>query len=200
MIAKLKGFIDSVDGNQIILDVHGVGYLVNCSQKTVDNVPKEGEPTTLFIETVVREDAFILYGFHNKDEKACFTLLTSVQGVGKKVGQAILSALDPSEIYQAIAHGEKAIITRADGVGPKLASRILNELKDKVGDVSSSLVSNKSKTVSLNDNIEDALSALVALGYKRNEIILALGSFDNNSLSTQDLIRECLNKLSRRAS
>ncbi len=200
MIAKLTGILDTIATQQVILDVRGVGYLVHCSQKTMDALPSIGQDTTLLIETVVREDAFILYGFHNQEEKDCFSLLTSVQGVGMKMGLAILSALTPSQIYQAISQGEKAILTQAEGVGPKLATRIVNELKDKINKINfNSLLSPPLPSVE-NQSLEDAIAALTSLGYKYNDVVYTLNALEIQNLSTQDLIRLGLAQLSRKVS
>ena len=131
MIGKLKGVIDAYGEDFVIVDVHGVGYVVHCSSRTLQNLPKVGEAAVLSIETHVREDMIRLYGFRSDPEREWFRLLQTVQGVGAKVALGILSVLDPGGLGTAIATGDKASVARAPGVGPKLAPRIVAELKDK---------------------------------------------------------------------
>ena len=131
MIGKLRGVVDSFGDDFVILDVAGVGYVVNCSSRTLQHLPRAGEPATLAIETQVREDSIRLFGFSRDAERDWFRLLQSVQGVGAKVALAILSILPPDELANAIAMQDKATVSRASGVGPKLAARIVAELKDK---------------------------------------------------------------------
>ena len=131
MIGKLRGIIDQISGNQIILDVGGVGYVVQAGARTLGAVGGAGEGATLLIETVVREDAITLYGFADAAERFWFKTLTTVQGVGPKVALSILSACTPDQLQLAIGARDHAPLTRAEGVGPKLAQRIVMELKDK---------------------------------------------------------------------
>jgi Holliday junction DNA helicase RuvA len=131
MIGKLRGVIDAYGENNVLLDVHGVGYLVHCSARTLQALPPAGEAATLAIETWVREDQIRLYGFATDLEREWFKLLTEVQGVGAKVALAVLSTLKIAELANAIALGDKAAVARTPGVGGKLAQRIVTELKDK---------------------------------------------------------------------
>ena len=131
MIGKLKGVVDSVDEEALILDVNGVGYLVSASARTLRALPAAGEPAELLIETHVREDAIRLYGFLTASEREWFRLLQSVQGVGAKVALGILGALSAEALSAAVARQDKAMMARAPGVGPKLAARLVLELKDK---------------------------------------------------------------------
>lgn len=131
MIAKLKGLVDSVGDDSAVIDVNGVGYLVFCSGRTLGRLAV-GEAAALAVETHVREDHIHLYGFTDATEREWFRLLTTVQGVGARVGLAILTVMTPLDLSQAIAAGDKAPLTRAAGVGPKLAGRIVSELKEKV--------------------------------------------------------------------
>jgi Holliday junction DNA helicase RuvA len=135
MIAKLTGTIDEIGTDNIVLDVNGVGYLVFCSSRTIGAIGSKGDGATIYTEMQVSETDMRLMGFASGSERDWFRLLISVQGVGGKVALAILSALEPGEISRAIAMGDKAMVSRANGVGPKLALRIVNELKDKVGGV-----------------------------------------------------------------
>ena len=131
MIGKLKGIIDSYGEDFIILDVQGVGYLVHCSARTLQALPAPGEAATLAIETHVREDQIRLFGFQSDAEREWFRLLQTVQGVGAKVALSVLGTFKPADLATAIAMRDKAAITRAPGVGPKVAERIVTELKDK---------------------------------------------------------------------
>ena len=131
MIGKLKGLIDSYGEDFVILDVNGVGYVVHCSTRTLQKLPRVGEASALAIETQVREDSIRLFGFASEAERDWFRLLQTVQGVGAKVALAILSILPANDLASAIAMQDKASVSRAPGVGPKLAARIVAELKDK---------------------------------------------------------------------
>lgn len=185
MFAKLTGIIDSITDGHIIIDVNGVGYLATASQRTIDALPALGQRTSLFIETRVREDAIQLFAFATKNEQELFSLLQSVQGIGGKAAMAILSALSPQQITAAIASGDKAMIARADGVGPKLALRVVTELKDKISKLGlgSNGIAVTSATTALasanaNNNslrhADDAISALVNLGYARADAFRAV--------------------------
>lgn len=181
MIAKLSGIMDSAGQDYLILDVSGVGYQVFASGRTLSRVQK-GEPVSLLIDTHVREDHIHLYGFMDKAEQEWFRLLTSVQGVGAKVGMAILGTCPVDRLGFAIAAGDAAFIRQADGVGPKLATRIVTELKDKAVKIDLAPPPPKAtgKVTKLTDeappaNIEnDAVSALVNLGYGRADAYSAV--------------------------
>ena len=208
MIGKLSGIIDSFGTDYVLLDVSGVGYLVHCSPRTLQQAGQTGDAASFLIDTHVREDAINLYGFKDALEQQWFRLLTSVQGVGARVGMAILGACPPERLGFAIASGDKAALTQADGVGPKLALRILTELKDKAGkiDLSSAIKAEGAKIASPQkepavsvDN--DAVSALVNLGYAKSDAFQAVlqakqKSNDNESASLSDLIRLALKELS----
>jgi Holliday junction DNA helicase RuvA len=173
VIAKLKGTVDSVDEGSAVVDVNGVGYLVSASSRTLRDLVVGG-PVTLLVETIVREDAIALYGFLETAERDWFRILTTVQGVGARVALSILSTLSPDEIARAIAAGDKASLSRPAGVGPKLAARLATELKDKAAAFGIAPAAHKASatgavvppTASVN---EDAVSALVNLGYRRVE-------------------------------
>ena len=177
MIGKLSGRIDQILENQVIIDVGGVGYLVACSPATLSRI-QEGESVSLLIDTNVREDAITLYGFLDASEQQWFRLLTSVQGVGAKAGMAILGVCPPDQLGFAIASGDKAALTRADGVGPKLAARILTELKDKAAKIDLSApktISSAPIAATAPKGIEnDAISALINLGYGRSDAYAAV--------------------------
>src|SRR5437899_11601122 len=133
MIAKLAGVVDQMEHDGAIIDVNGVGYRTFCSTRTVSRLPSAGSPVRLLIETHVREDHIHLYGFIDTAERDWFRLLTTVQGVGARLALAILSAVMPEALVLAIVAQDKAMLARAEGVGPRLAARILHELRDKVG-------------------------------------------------------------------
>jgi Holliday junction DNA helicase RuvA len=176
MIAKLTGLVDAVHRDHAIIDVGGVGYLVRCSTRTLSALPPAGGAASVSVETLVREDAIDLYGFATTRERDWFRLLTTVQGVGAKVALSILSTLSGDELAQAIMAQDKAMVSRADGVGPKLANRIVSELKDKVASGSFAPAPAVTAVPGLPaDAVADAVSALVNLGYRRAE---AAGAID----------------------
>ncbi len=200
MIAKLSGFIDTIADTFLIIDVGGVGYLVSCSGRTLRNIGPKGEKTTLFIETVMRAESLQLHGFGAREEQECFRLLITVQGVGMRMALSLLSALSPAEIYQGVAAQDKVTLTRADGVGPKLASRIVTELKDKIPAELGFSVPLSSLPSSLPPILEEATSALVNLGYRRLEAITVISKAQQNlgeNASLNDLIRQGLSLLAR---
>lgn len=172
MIAKLKGVVDAVDTDSAIVDVGGVGYLVSASARTLRNLVV-GEPATVLVETIVREDAIALYGFLETAERDWFRILTTVQGVGARVALSILSTLSPDEIARAIAAQDRATLSRPAGVGPKLAARLATELKDKAAAFGiaspASSAPDAAASVPTGSLNEDAVSALVNLGYRRVE-------------------------------
>lgn len=177
MIAKLTGRVDSLGDDWAVIDVGGVGYLVFCSGRTLGRLAV-GEAVGLVIETHVREDHIHLYGFMDAAERDWFRLLTQVQGVGAKVGMAILSTLDVDEILHAVAAGDRAALSRAPGVGGKLAGRIASELKDKVGAMAlGPMVAGGPRAqggVGIGGATSDAVSALVHLGYGASEALRAV--------------------------
>jgi len=181
MIGKLKGVVDSYGEDHVILDVHGVGYVVQCSTRTLQKLPRPGEAATLAIETQVREDAIRLFGFSSDAERDWFRLLQSVQGVGSKVALAILGVLAPAELSSAIGLQDKAAVARAPGVGPKLAARIVAELKDKApvfGSVDPAVarLAGEDEAKSAPAAVRDAISALVNLGYARPQAAAAVAA------------------------
>jgi Holliday junction DNA helicase RuvA len=199
MIAKLTGLVDSAGEDWAVLDVGGVGYLLFCSSRTLSRLPRIGEAARLFVETHVREDHIHLYGFADEEERAWFRLLQTVQGVGSKVALAILSTLSAADLGQAIAAGDKAMLSRPAGVGPKLAARLAVELKDKVGTVLPA-----GAFIALPEQVgaalEDAVSALVNLGYRRAEAQLAVVKASSTlgvDAKTPALIRAGLQELGR---
>jgi len=170
LIAKLKGVVDQVDADSAIVDVGGVGYLVSASARTLRNL-SAGDAVTVLVETIVREDAIALYGFLETAERDWFRILTTVQGVGARVALSILSTLSPDEIARAIAAQDRATLSRPAGVGAKLAARLATELKDKAAAFGVAPTSKIAEMASMPAGSinEDAVSALVNLGYKRVE-------------------------------
>ena len=167
MIAKLSGRIDSVADGSVVLDVGGVGYLVFCSNRTLSRL-NEGRAVALLIETQVREDGIHLYGFFDAEERRWFRLLIAIQGVGPKVALAVLGVLPIEELLTAIAMGDRASLSRAAGVGAKLAARIVVELKDKVGalPVPAAMAAVGAPAATGGSVTTDAVSALVNLGFR----------------------------------
>ncbi len=204
MIAVLTGRLDSRGENWAVVDVGGVGYLVFCSTSTLERLAPVGDTVRLEIETHVREDHINLYGFGDATEREWFRLLITVQGVGARVALAILTVLSPTDLTQAIAAADKVAVSRANGVGAKLAARIVSELKDKVGalpvsiDGRSSTRSNGAEApVAIS---EDAISALTNLGYGRTEAFSAIaraGGKLGEDPPLDELIRAGLQELSQ---
>jgi holliday junction DNA helicase RuvA len=205
VIGKLKGVIDAYGEDHVILDVHGVGYVVHCSSRTLQNLPSIGEAAVLSIETHVREDMIRLFGFRSDAEREWFRLLQSVQGVGAKVALGILSVLDPGSLGNAIATGDKASVARGPGVGPKLAQRIVSELKDKAPAFSSvdpALIrlSGAIEDRSVPVPVKDAISALVNLGYPQVQASAAIAAALKSAgeeAEAKTLIRLGLRELAR---
>jgi Holliday junction DNA helicase RuvA len=206
VIAKLRGIVDQVGEDWAVIDVNGVGYQVSCPGRTLGDLVV-GKPATLAIETQVREDRIQLFGFLDAGERDWFRLLQTVQGVGGRVALAILSALAPGQLVQVIASGDRAAITRADGVGPKLAARILTELKEKAGGIALGALAHQPATgkaakggAPATPNISvDAVSALVNLGYGRAEAFGAVASASQalgDAASLDALIKAGLKELS----
>ncbi|MGB3739747.1 MAG: Holliday junction branch migration protein RuvA [Pontixanthobacter sp.] len=201
MIAKLKGLLDETGDDWAVIDVGGVGYLVHCSTKTLAALGEKGEGCTVYTDLQVSENDMRLLGFADAAERDWFRLLNQVQGVGSKVALAILSALSTGEIQAACAGGDAAMVARANGVGPKLAGRIVNELKDKAGGLAVSLGGldsvNSVNTPGSGGAGADAVSALENLGFKpaaaSRAVQLALAELDEDA-SEGEVIRVALKK------
>ncbi|MFM5884509.1 MAG: Holliday junction branch migration protein RuvA [Novosphingobium sp.] len=172
MIARLSGTLDDFGPDWAVIDVGGVGYLVHCSAKTLDALGPRGERVTVHTELQVSENDLRLVGFASGEERAWFRLLTAVQGVGSKMALAVLSALSTDELSRACAAGDAAMVARAQGVGPKLAGRIVNELKDKAGGLPGGV--GIAMAVPAGSASADAVSALQNLGFKPNVATLAV--------------------------
>jgi Holliday junction DNA helicase RuvA len=205
MIGKLKGTIDSYGEDFVIVDVNGVGYLVHCSTRTLQSLPAQGEAVTLAIETYVREDQIRLFGFQSDIEREWFRLLQSVQGVGAKVALAVLSTLTASDLANAIALQDKAMIARAPGIGPKVAQRIVAELKTKAPAFSGESGGAMGLRQELGEGVAaapvaDAVSALSNLGYSRDQAATAVAAALKTAGENPDsakLIRLGLKELAR---
>lgn len=197
MIAQLNGRLVSAGIDHAVIDVNGVGYLVGASAKTLSALGGTGEFVTIHTEMLVSEDSIRLMGFASADERDWFKLLTSVQGVGAKVALAILSILVPDALRTAVARADSATIARANGVGPKLAQRIVNELKDKAGGVA---LGAGPAAVSASGPAADAVSALLNLGFKPTEASHAVNaaSEELGAAATLDaLVRLALKKAAK---
>jgi holliday junction DNA helicase RuvA len=205
MIGKLKGVIDGYGEDFVIVDVGGVGYVAHCSARTLQALPGTGEPVVLSIETHVREDQIRLFGFLSELEREWFRLLQTVQGVGTKVALSVLSTLKPADLANAVAMRDKATIARSPGVGPKVAERIVTELKDKAP----AYTSVDPAIVRLTGEVEerrapqpvlDAISALVNLGYGQPQAAAAVAAANRaagEGADAADLIRRGLRELAK---
>ncbi|KTT93690.1 Holliday junction branch migration protein RuvA [Sphingomonas sanguinis] len=199
MIAHLKGRLDSTGIDHAVIDVGGVGYLVGASARTLSAIGPVGEAAMLHTEMLVSEDSIRLVGFASADERDWFRLLTGVQGVGSRVALAILSALEPADLMRAIASGDKAMVARANGVGPKLAQRIVMELKDKVGGIVLAPGSGGGVAASAGAGA-DAVSALLNLGFRPAEANAAVATAEEElgaGASLDALVRLALRKAAK---
>lgn len=205
MIGKLSGTVDSIAADTAILDVGGVGYLVHASTATLASLPRLGEKTSMLIETHVREDRIQLIGFASESERDWYRLLLGLQGVGTKVALAVLGALPPRELARAIALGDRAAVVRAPGVGPKVAQRIVTELKDKVPALAEVDPVHRGLVADLDDaraprSVADAVSALLNLGYAEAQATGAVAAAMRNSEAdapAERLIRLALRELAK---
>ena len=203
MIAQLTGLVDALEDGRCVIDVAGVGYLVHASSRTLAALPRPPESVKLLVETHVREDAIQLFGFADTAERDWFRLLTTVQGVGPRVALSILSALTPRELIGAIAGRDQGSLTRAPGVGARLAARLLTELKDKVGAMPSSPgIAIQTPVARPAGTVGDALSALINLGYRRPEAQATVSRVTERlgeNAMLDAIIREALKELAGRA-
>jgi len=197
MIAKLRGLLDGFGADFAVVDVNGVGYLVYASSRTLSALGAIGEEIVLHTEMLDAEDSIRLVGFSTAAERDWFRLLTSVQGVGARVALAILSALSVDEVHRAVASGDNAMIARSQGVGPKLAQRIVHELKDKAGSIA---LGPGGPAVPAGSQSRDALSALANLGFRPAEAAAAVARAEAElgpEASLDALVREALRKAAR---
>lgn len=216
MIAKLRGILDSMGSNWAVIDVNGVYYHTFCSARTLDALGSAGQECRLHTEMYVREDVMALYGFATQEELDWFRVLTSVQGVGMKVGLAILSVASPAQLHSAVLRQDASTFTAADGVGPKLGTRLVNELKDKVAkqfgahaplslvpgnDAKSSAAGDAGASIASSDAFMDAASALINLGYKPFDVNQAVAFLrqEGHTGPVETLIPMALSRLSKKA-
>jgi Holliday junction DNA helicase RuvA len=200
MIGRLRGVVDGIEDGRCLIDVGGVGYVVFASTRTLSALPPHPGTASLLIETQVREDAISLYGFASSAEREWFRLLTTVQGVGAKVALGMLSALSPDQLIAAISTQDKAALTRAPGVGPKLAARLITELRERAGVMPGGAGILPSAPLPRAGAASDALSALTNLGYRRAEAEAALSramAEHGEDAALDVLIRSGLRSLSR---
>lgn len=204
MITKLKGLVDEISQTSVTLDVGGVGYYLTCSATTLQALPALGVPCVLWTHMNVREDDISLFGFHCPEELAFFRVLTSVQGVGGRVGLALLSIGSAQDIAKAILLQDQRFLTKADGVGPRLAARLVTELKDKIPSFTSASIPSTPSFAGTphppaNQDQQDAVQALVGLGYRPHEVApLIERLYDGASTPTvQEVIRLALAQLSK---
>ena len=200
MIAKLTGRLDTSGAGHAVIDVGGVGYLVEASARTLDALGPVGGDVTIHTEMLVGEDFLRLLGFARAEERDWFRLLTSVQGVGAKVGLAILSALEIGDLQRALASGDSAMIARANGVGPKLAQRITHELKDKAGGLGSTFGGSSPSSATIPGPLADAISALTGLGFKPGEASAAVAAASEElgaGANLDALVRAALKKAAK---
>ena len=205
MIGKLKGIIDSYGEDFIIVDVNGVGYVVHCSARTLQALPPTGDPVSLSIETHVREDQIRLFGFQSDIEREWFRLLQTVQGVGTKVALSILSTLRPADLASAIAMRDKAMVARSPGVGPKVAERVVTELKDKApkyADLDPAVVhlAGAVEDRRAPQPVADAVSALMNLDYGQPQAAAAVAAASRiagEGAEAERLIRLALKELAK---
>lgn len=200
MIAKLSGLVDATGDGWAVVDVGGVGYLVFCSSRTLSRLTI-GEAVRLLVETHVREDAILLYGFAETAEREWFRMLTTVQGVGAKAALAVLSALAADELVRAIAAGDRAAITRAAGVGPRLASRIIGELRERAAATAIGPAAAPSSVPIMEGGVGDAVSALVNLGFRPAEamnVVAEVAGRLGSEANTESLVRLGLAELGAR--
>ena len=198
MIARLSGALAEVAADHAVIDVAGVGYLVQASSRTLSAIGPVGGSVTIFTELQVREDSMTLFGFGSAAERDWFRLLTGVQGVGGRVALAILSALSADELQRAVASGDKAMVARAQGVGPKLAERIVRELKDKVGGIA--LGPGAPAAIPGGGAANDAVSALTNLGFRPAEASAAVAAANDelgDGATLDALVRLALKKAAR---
>jgi Holliday junction DNA helicase RuvA len=202
MIARLRGVLDSRAADHLVIDVGGVGYLVHCSTRTLGTLPGTGQALDLHIETQVRAESLMLYGFADRAERSWFRSLQQVQGVGARVALGVLSVLSPEELARAVASQDKAALTRASGVGPRLAGRILSELKDRLaGELAGTALPAQLVAAGAVDGpVNGAVSALVNLGYGRSEALAAVGraaAAQGQGATIEALIRAGLQELAQ---
>lgn len=201
MIAQLSGLLAQVESDRCVIDVGGVGYLVQASTRTIAALARPPEVVRVLVETVVREDAILLYGFADPAERDWFRLLTTVQGVGAKLALAVLSGLSPRDLVGVIATGDRASLTRLPGVGARIADRLLSELREKAGGMPTGTGAILSATPPMGGGIEaDALAALSGLGFRRQEaapVVVRILERLGDDAALNAVIRDSLRELAK---
>ncbi len=200
MIAQLTGLLVQVEADRCVIDVSGVGYLVQASTRTIAALPRPPEVSRVLVETVVREDAILLYGFADPAERDWFRLLTTVQGVGAKLALSVLSGLSPRDLVGVIATGDRSSLTRLPGVGARIADRLLSELRDKAGGMPTGTGA-VMVAPAMGGGIEaDALTALSGLGFRRQEaapVVLRILERLGDGAALNNVIRDSLRELAK---
>lgn len=200
MIGQLRGTILEKQPPQLLLDVHGVGYEIDAPMSTFYKLPDVGQEVTLLTHFVVREDAQLLYGFYSSEERMLFRTLLKVNGVGPRLSLTILSSLDPDEFVRCVVNNDTASLVRVPGVGKKTAERLIIEMRDKLstwqqGSTKELNFAVSGETSSRNHLVQDAVSALIALGYKPQEASRAVSKVDDSVLSSEEMIRRALREM-----
>lgn len=200
MIGQLRGTILEKQPPQLLLDVHGVGYEIDSPMSTFYKLPEIGQEVTLLTHFVVREDAHLLYGFYSHEERMLFRTLLKVNGVGPRLGLTILSSIDPDEFVRCIVNNDSGSLVRVPGVGKKTAERLIIEMRDKLSTWHQSPSKELNMLIpsadsSRNQTIQDAVAALISLGYKPQEASRAVSKVDDSILSSEEIIRRALREM-----
>ncbi len=201
MIGQLRGTILEKQPPQLLLDVNGVAYEIDAPMNTFYRLPDIGQQVVLFTHLVIREDAHHLYGFFAREERSLFRALIKVNGVGPKLGLTILSSVEPSEFVRSIVNNDSANLVRLPGIGKKTAERLIIEMKDALSNWQTGLSAGPElnqavqKSSATNRNIQDAISALIALGYKPTEASRAVSKIEDSNLSSEEIIRRALREM-----
>jgi len=203
MIGQLRGILLEKQPPQLLLDVHGVAYEIDAPMSTFYHLPEIGQEVVLYTHFVVREDAQLLYGFYAREERALFRTLLKVNGVGPRLGLTILSSIDPAEFVRCIMSDDTTSLVRLPGVGKKTAERLIIEMRDKLADWQPGLpagstvdaIRSVKKPETRNRIIQDAVSAMIALGYKPAEASRAVANVDDNIKNSEEMIRQALREM-----
>ena len=200
MIAQLRGIILEKQPPQLLLEVNQIGYEIDAPMSTFYRLPDVGQEVTLHIHFVVREDAHHLFGFYSREERTLFRTLLKVNGVGPRLGLTILSSIDPNEFVQCVIHNDTESLVRLPGIGKKTAERLIIEMRDKLAHWQEVTPVELKATIentrqSCNQIVQDAISALIALGYKPQEASRAVSRVDNGELNSEEIIRRSLKEM-----
>ncbi|MDR3477912.1 MAG: Holliday junction branch migration protein RuvA [Gammaproteobacteria bacterium] len=201
MIGQLRGIILEKQPPELLLDVNGVGYEINAPMSTFYHLPDVGKEVTLHTHFIVREDGHHLFGFYAREERSLFRTLLKVNGVGPRLALTILSSIEPNEFIRCVVNNDTESLVRLPGVGKKTAERLIIEMRDKVSTLSASALSSESTfiksatQVNRNQATQDAVSALIALGYKPQEASRAISKVDDGAMTSEDIIRQALREM-----